>query len=120
MQVVDHIQSPLRLAEDGVIRVGLTDVPIDPIIAAFKDGETPETIMSDFPELTRVQVYGTITYYLEHEAEIERYLAAREAEDEAAWDRSFADSQEALARMAEEALRDLAEGRTDELDPDTL
>lgn len=43
-----------------------------------------------------------------------------DAADEARWDESFAKSQDLLARMADEALRDYEEGRTDELDPDTL
>src|SRR5579864_7312421 len=106
MQVVDHIQSPLRVDEDDVIRVGQTSVPIDPLIEAFKAGETPDEIASDYPELTRLQVYATMTYYLAHEAEIERYLAAREAEDDAAWDKSFAASHDWLAQMEQKVLKD--------------
>lgn len=43
-----------------------------------------------------------------------------EAADDARWDALFAASQDVLARMADEALRDLDEGRTDDLDPDNL
>ena len=120
MQVADHIQSPLRVDEDDVIRVGQTSVPIDPLIEAFKAGQTPDAIASDYPELTRLQIYATITYYLEHEAEIERYLVAREADADAAWDRSFAASEDWLARMEAQVLKDYHEGRTDELHPDAL
>jgi hypothetical protein len=42
------------------------------------------------------------------------------AADEALWDAQFAKSQDVLERMADEALKDLDEGRTDELDPDNL
>ncbi len=43
-----------------------------------------------------------------------------EAADEARWAESFARSQDMLAAMADEALRDLEAGLTDELDPETL
>ena len=42
------------------------------------------------------------------------------AADEERWSKSFAASQDALSRMADQALKDLDEGRTDELDPDNL
>ena len=51
---------------------------------------------------------------------IETIDPAAEASDDARWDALFAASQDELARMADEALRDYDEGRTDELDPDNL
>ncbi len=51
---------------------------------------------------------------------IERISAADEAADESRWAASFARSQEMLAALADEALRDLEAGLTDELNPDTL
>jgi hypothetical protein len=42
------------------------------------------------------------------------------AADDAMWDEQFAKSQDALGRMADEALKDYDEGRTTELDPDKL
>jgi hypothetical protein len=44
----------------------------------------------------------------------------RDIEDDLAWEKPFAASQDWLARRAEEVLKDWHEGRTDELDPDTL
>ncbi len=43
-----------------------------------------------------------------------------ERTDEARWDESFAKSQDALARMADKALRDDDAGLTDELNPEML
>lgn len=51
---------------------------------------------------------------------IERISAVDEAADEARWTTSFARLQDMLAALADEALRDLEPGLTDELDPDTL
>ena len=51
---------------------------------------------------------------------IEPISPADIAADEAKWAASFARSQDLLAEMADEALRDLDAGLTDELDPDAL
>jgi hypothetical protein len=51
---------------------------------------------------------------------IETVSSEEEAADEARWNASFAASQDALARMADQALKDLDDGLTDELDPDTM
>ncbi len=51
---------------------------------------------------------------------IETVDAEAEAADEALWNEQFARSQDVLERLADEALKDQDEGRTDELDPDTL
>jgi uncharacterized protein (DUF433 family) len=52
-----------------------TRVSLDSIVLAFLDGLSPETIAAEcFPVLTLEQVYGAITYYLAHHAEIDRYL----------------------------------------------
>jgi hypothetical protein len=43
-----------------------------------------------------------------------------EIAEDARWDKVFADSQDLLAQMSDQALRDLDEGRTIPLDPDTF
>ena len=58
-----------------------TRVSLDSIVMAFLDGLSPETIVADcFPVLTLEQVYGAITYYLAHRADIDRYLKRSDAE----------------------------------------
>ena len=47
-------------------------------------------------------------------------LVLDEIEDEARWDEAFARSQDALARLAEEALEVDRVGRTQVLDPDAM
>lgn len=47
-------------------------------------------------------------------------LILEEIEDENRWDESFQKSQDALARLAEEALIEDKAGKTQELDPDRL
>jgi uncharacterized protein (DUF433 family) len=61
-----------------------TRVSLDSVVFAFLDGLSPETIVTEcFPVLTLEQVYGTITYYLAHRADIDRYLQQADAEFDA-------------------------------------
>jgi uncharacterized protein (DUF433 family) len=52
-----------------------TRVSLDSVVFAFLDGFSPETIATEcFPALTLEQVFGGITYYLAHRAQIDEYL----------------------------------------------
>jgi hypothetical protein len=44
---------------------------------AFLGGQSAEAIAQAFPVLTLEQVYGAITYYLAHRAEVDQYLELR-------------------------------------------
>jgi uncharacterized protein (DUF433 family) len=69
---------------DGGYWVAGTRVSLDSVILAFLEGLSPETIAIEcFPTLTLEQVYGAITYYLAHRAEIDHYLEQADAEFEA-------------------------------------
>jgi uncharacterized protein (DUF433 family) len=61
-----------------------TRVSLDSVILAFLEGISPEAIVTEcIPVLTLEQVYGAITYYLAHRAEIDAYLQQADAEFEA-------------------------------------
>ncbi len=61
-----------------------TRVALDSVVLAFLAGLAPETIAAEcFPTLTLEEVYGTITYYLAHRAEIDVYLKESESDFEA-------------------------------------
>ena len=47
-------------------------------------------------------------------------IILEELEDEQRWDKSFAESQEMLSKMASEALEEHRRGQTQDLDPDQL
>jgi uncharacterized protein (DUF433 family) len=68
---------------DGAYRVTGTQVSLDSIVYAFLDGQTAESIAQSFPVLTLEQVYGAITFYLAHRAEIDDYLRQGEVNFEA-------------------------------------
>lgn len=71
---------PLLLREDisGSLRIGQTRVLVELVLWAFQDGATPEAIVQRYPTLSLVNVYTVIAYYLQHQDEMERYLAKQE------------------------------------------
>jgi uncharacterized protein (DUF433 family) len=54
-------------------------VSLDSIVYHWLEGQSAEAIRDTFPTLKLVEVYGAITYYLEHQAEIDRYLKEGDA-----------------------------------------
>src|SRR5215510_13398380 len=73
---------PLRLDAAGVLRVGGTHVSLDSVLVAFHDGATPEEIVQQYDALSLADVYAAISYYLEHQPDIDSYLAARRGQRE--------------------------------------
>ena len=68
---------------DGAYRITGTRVSLDSVVYAFLDGQTAESVAQSFPGLTLEQVYGAITFYLAHRAEVDAYLKQGEVEFEA-------------------------------------
>jgi uncharacterized protein (DUF433 family) len=67
---------------DQVWRVKGTRVALDSIIYQFREGRSPEAIQDAFPALSLSQVYGAIAFYLDHQVELDEYLAHHEATEE--------------------------------------
>ena len=68
--------------ENQVWRIKGTRVALDSIVYQFQQGRSPEAIQDAFPVLSLGQVYGAIAFYLEHQSELDEYLAHREATEE--------------------------------------
>lgn len=68
---------PLSTDADGVFRIGGTRVPLDTVVAAFREGATAETIAEQYPSLQLDQVYTVIGYYIRHQDEVNKYLERR-------------------------------------------
>lgn len=62
---------------EGVYYLPGTRVSLDSIVYAFREGCSPESIREDFEGLTLAGVYGAIAFYLDHQADIDAYLAQR-------------------------------------------
>src|SRR5437762_6803071 len=70
---------PLRLTEDGTIRIANSRVSLDSIVHHYKLGASAEQIVQKFLGLELADVYAAIAYYLNHEEAIEEYLRQQEA-----------------------------------------
>lgn len=73
---------PLRMDDDGVIRVGKTRVPLETVVYVFNRGATAEEIVQQYPALELSDIYLVIGYYLQNRAEVDAYI--REQREEAA------------------------------------
>jgi uncharacterized protein (DUF433 family) len=68
---------------DGGFWITGTRVSLDSVVYAFLRGMAPESIAQSFPALRLVEVYGAITYYLSHQAEVNAHLRKSDQEFEA-------------------------------------
>jgi uncharacterized protein (DUF433 family) len=69
---------PLRLTEDGAIRIAGSRVSLDSIVHHYKIGASAEQIAQSFA-LDLADVYAAIAYYLNHQETVEEYLREQEA-----------------------------------------
>lgn len=67
-----------QLHRDDILVKG-TRVPLELVVHAFHDGQTPEDFVRTYPSVTLPQAYGVIAYYLSHQDEVDRYVARVEA-----------------------------------------
>ena len=73
---------PLRVDEEGTIRVGNTRITLDVLVGDDRRGMTPKQIVEQLDSLTVADVYGALAYYHRHKDELDAYLQDR-AEDSA-------------------------------------
>src|SRR5437764_2087642 len=59
-----------------------TRISLDSVVYSFNRGNSPEAIQAEYPLLKRAQIYGAIAFYLDHQTEIDEYLARNEREFE--------------------------------------
>ncbi|MBI5842900.1 MAG: DUF433 domain-containing protein [Chloroflexi bacterium] len=71
------ISLPLAFDSNGVVRVGGTRVTLDTVVRAFLRGATAEEIAQQYPSLSLSDIYATISYYLQHRDEVDKYLEKR-------------------------------------------
>jgi uncharacterized protein (DUF433 family) len=80
MSILEKTQAmPLRLTEDGTIRIADSRVSLDSVLQHYKLGASAEQISQKFPALELADVYAAIAYYFSHEEAVEEYLRQQEA-----------------------------------------
>jgi hypothetical protein len=104
MQEATNVARYVQYRDDNWY-VGDSRVELYSVIAAWQQGFSPEEVQASFPVLTRLEVYGTILYYLEHQAEMDRFF--READEVGEQQRSAAEAEhiEFYAQMRERIAR---------------
>ena len=78
----ETVTLPLKMDEQGAIRVSGTRVTLDTVIARHHQGDSPEAIHEGFDILPLNDIYAVIAYYLAHRDELDSYLQRREEEAE--------------------------------------
>src|SRR6476469_6993538 len=76
---------PLHLDEHGTIRVAGTRLTLESLLSLYRQGKTPQEIVTCFDGITLGDVYAVLGYYLHHQAEVDAYLAEQDAASEAVW-----------------------------------
>jgi uncharacterized protein (DUF433 family) len=95
---IDDQKVPLSLDDRGLFRIRGTRVTLDCVVEMWLDGAAPEEIVEQYDVLQLDDVYAVMTFYLRHQAEVDRYLAQQRAASEAA--------HEAVQEKFPTALRD--------------
>jgi uncharacterized protein (DUF433 family) len=81
MSIIIHPDPvPLRVDEEGSIRLANTRITLDVFIADHRRGMTAEQIVDQLDTLTLSDGYGALAYYYGHKDELDDYLAHRSTE----------------------------------------
>jgi uncharacterized protein (DUF433 family) len=60
---------------NGGYYIAGTRISLDSVVYAFNRGESPEQILEGYPLLESLaRVYGAIAFYLDHKADIDKFL----------------------------------------------
>lgn len=109
----ETVALPLKMDEDGTIRVSGTRVTLDTVIACYHQGDSPEAIHEGFDVLPLNDIYAAIAYYLAHRDELDAYLKHGQEEAERLrqeWEASYTPEQKAfnerIRKLAEEKRRE--------------
>ena len=82
-------------------------IGLEHIVQGYRSGSSADEIADEFPGVALEQIYGVLTYYLRHQADIDAYLQRQEAHCEQEYRRSLERPSPAMARIR----RTLAERR---------
>lgn len=82
--------------DDGILCgepiVTRTRTPVRAIVELWRLGVTPEEIPTHLPHLTLAQVFDALSYYADHQAEIEAFIARNQVPDDLTHPKSRVDA----------------------------
>jgi uncharacterized protein (DUF433 family) len=76
--MTDPVSVPIQQDPPGVFRVGESRVLLELVLRAYKDGNSPEQIVTLYDTLDLGDVYAVITAYLARPALFDAYLQTQE------------------------------------------
>ena len=77
---LDADRPPLRMDEEGTVRIGNSRITFDLVVEQYENGMTPEDMVRAYDTLVLADVHAAIAYYLRHRDEVRAYLKQREVE----------------------------------------
>lgn len=84
MAISRKTEHPHIVRTEGIVggrpRIGGTRISVELIARYFKMGESPDDIILMYPNLKPAAVYDAISYYLDHQEEMEREMAELDEE----------------------------------------
>jgi len=77
-QKYEHSRILCPAQREDALYVGDSRVTLHTLVANWRRGAAPEEIQAAFPSLPLVAIYGAITYYLEHQTELDAHCRQTE------------------------------------------
>jgi uncharacterized protein (DUF433 family) len=65
---------PLALTENGTIQVTGSRVALESVVYQYQQGNSAEAILEGFPSLKLADIHAVISYYLNHQDQVNDYL----------------------------------------------
>ncbi len=79
-QTIQADPLPLRLEDDGTIRIGKSRIQLEIVVGDYERGASPEVIADSYDTLQLADIYAVIAYYLRHREEVAAYIERRDRE----------------------------------------
>lgn len=104
---VKDYNDPYVEARNGTLYMRGTRVQFESIIRYWQQGQTPEDLHRAFPSVRLAAIFGALAFYLDHQDEMDVFLAASAAE----WARLRAEAEAADPERYASLRKRFAEAR---------
>ena len=75
---LEPITLPLSTTQEGEIRITGSRIPLQFLVYEYCNGATAEDIVAHYPSLRLADVHATLSYYLSHKTEVDKYVLEQE------------------------------------------
>jgi uncharacterized protein (DUF433 family) len=87
VKIVHPYVTQKRNVQGGSPVIKGTRIPVSAILIHYKQGKDVDEILELYPHLTPAQVHDTLSYYHDHQEEMEKEIAL--LQDETRWQRQY-------------------------------